>query len=272
MSLIRLQRIRADLTEFALEVWRTQHAINRSSHKTPIGESSLSSTVKSHTHSGFNKSTVPLPRGHLAFYRKIVPPTPCIAFRARVDYEDVEGKERAVLASAGEEAIYIWDLDEEGSVETIPTGLNKERIQVGLGILQWVKRLSLTSFQYIEFDEEYIFICSIAQIHVYSRSTQTKVISFPGKSDTSNELSLNSETPWSLSFSFDLVNNVENLPRQPVKQGEPDVEPEYYENWMGKLRGVEDYPGMQEGRAGNAGSPGRLESPGRLYKPQDFSA
>jgi hypothetical protein len=47
-----------------------------------------------------------------------------------VDYEEVEGKERAVLGTAGEEAVYIWDLDEEGRVETIPTGLTKERIQV----------------------------------------------------------------------------------------------------------------------------------------------
>lgn len=121
----------ADITsEFALEVWRTQQAIGRSTRKTTSAESPLSATLYSHTHPDFTKKTRPLPRGHLAFYRRIVPSTPCIAFRARVDYPGEEGKERAVLGTAGQEAVYIWDLDEEGRVETIPTGLSEERIQV----------------------------------------------------------------------------------------------------------------------------------------------
>lgn len=115
--------------DFALEVWRTQQAINRSSNKSSTDESPLSSTVYSHTDRSFTKKTESLPRGHLGFYRKISPPTPCIAFRARVDNEDVEGKERALLATAGEEAVYVWDLDDEGSLETIRIDLTGDRIQ-----------------------------------------------------------------------------------------------------------------------------------------------
>jgi uncharacterized protein (UPF0262 family) len=44
----------------------------------------------------------------------------------------VEGEERPVLATAGEEAVYIWDLEEEGSYETIRTELTGDRIQVSL--------------------------------------------------------------------------------------------------------------------------------------------
>lgn len=88
----------------------------------------------SHTHASFNAKTDPLPRGHLRFYRKITPPTLCNAFRARVDHEDIEGKERAVLATAGPEAIYIWDLDEEGKVETVKVDIDDgERISVSEG-------------------------------------------------------------------------------------------------------------------------------------------
>ena len=73
---------------------------------------------------GFNPRTHtgPLPKGHLAYYRTINPPTPCRAFRARVDHEGQLGKARAVLGTAGQEAAYIWDLDEEGKVETIEFG------------------------------------------------------------------------------------------------------------------------------------------------------
>jgi hypothetical protein len=118
------------LTEFGLEVWRTQHAITRSSNKGVNDTSPLCSTVYSHTDRSFTKKTQKLPKGHLGFYRKITPPTPCIAFRARIDHEDVQGKERALLATAGEQAVYIWDLDDEESLETIRTDLTGDRIQV----------------------------------------------------------------------------------------------------------------------------------------------
>jgi hypothetical protein len=42
----------------------------------------------------------------------------------------VQGKERALLATAGEQAVYIWDLDDEESLETIRTDLTGDRIQV----------------------------------------------------------------------------------------------------------------------------------------------
>jgi hypothetical protein len=66
----------------------------------------------------------------LGYYRKISPATPYIAFKAGIDNAGIEGEERAVLATAGEEAVYIWDLEEEGRVETIRTDLTGDRIQV----------------------------------------------------------------------------------------------------------------------------------------------
>jgi hypothetical protein len=47
-----------------------------------------------------------------------------------MDNEDVEGKERALLATAGSQAVYIWDLEEGEIVETIRTDLTGDRIQV----------------------------------------------------------------------------------------------------------------------------------------------
>lgn len=71
-----------------------------------------------------------LPRGHLAFYRRIMPPTDCIAFRARLDHEGTE-RERAVLGTAGEEAVFIWDLDDTEYVERIDIlPEHQRRIQV----------------------------------------------------------------------------------------------------------------------------------------------
>ena len=75
------------------------------------------------------------------------------------------------------------------------------------------------------------------------------------------------ETPWALSFKFDLLNNVDLLPRQSVGQNNNPIEGgEYYENWMASKKGHEDYPGVQEGQNPATGSPGRLLSP------RDFSA
>ena len=71
-----------------------------------------------------------LPRGHLSFFRRIMPPTDCIAFRARLDHEGTD-LERAVLGTAGEEAVYIWDLDDEDYVERIDISPEQQRrIQV----------------------------------------------------------------------------------------------------------------------------------------------
>ena len=127
------------ISDFALEVWRTQNAVNRSANKGLNNKSDLCDTVHSHTGPSFDKTTQPLPKGHLGFYRKIDPPTPCVAFRARVDQEDVEGKERALLATAGSQAVYIWDLEEGELVETIRTDLSGDRIQVSQSNRIWYR-------------------------------------------------------------------------------------------------------------------------------------
>lgn len=116
-----------------LYVYRTQPAIARSTRPNPPGHrrprgaiygESLNSDIDMESHTG------PLPRGHLSFYRQIIPPTDCIAFRARLDNEGT-AQERAVLGTAGTEAVYIWDLDDPSRVEKIPIAeTDRQRIQV----------------------------------------------------------------------------------------------------------------------------------------------
>jgi len=93
-------------------------------------------------------------------------------------------------------------------------------------------------------------------MHVFSRVTQKKIMTFPPSSDS----------PWSLSLKFDLLNKVKSLPRQPVDVSGNPADPEYHENWMAFQEGVEDYPGVQEG------SNGTTTLPGALRRPRDFSA
>ncbi len=64
----------------------------------------------------------------LRWYKALTPPTPCRAFRARTD----ERTGRAMLATAGIEAIYLWDLD-EGSYEAIPI-TDDDQDQDGLNV------------------------------------------------------------------------------------------------------------------------------------------
>ena len=115
-----------------LYVYRTQQAISRSAHPNPpsrrphgalYGES-ISTDIDMTTHTGR------LPRGHVAYYRHIIPPTDCIAFRARVDNLG-KPNERAVLGTAGEEGVYLWDLEDQERVERIMIPLEqRQRIQV----------------------------------------------------------------------------------------------------------------------------------------------
>ncbi|WVQ78842.1 hypothetical protein IAT38_000933 [Cryptococcus sp. DSM 104549] len=101
------------------------------------------------------------PRGHLTYSKTIRPPTSCMAFRARVDKEDQEG-ERVVLATAGEEAVYIWGLDDNDC----------ERY-----IIPIENRVELT---YVEFDDNYIFLCGADQMHTISRTTKERLLTFSG--------------------------------------------------------------------------------------------
>lgn len=84
----------------------------------------VSSTAQSHTHPDIfipEDPDSPLPRGHYAHFRTLSPPTSCIAFRLHVDAAD-SNSPRAVLASAGSEAIYIWHLEEDQPMEAITRG------------------------------------------------------------------------------------------------------------------------------------------------------
>ncbi|WVQ78840.1 hypothetical protein IAT38_000931 [Cryptococcus sp. DSM 104549] len=100
------------------------------------------------------------PRGHLTYNKTIRPPTSCSASRARVDKEGQEG-ERAVFATAGKEAVYIWGLDDDECERySIP---REEQVQP----------------MYVEFEDDYIFVCGEDQMHIISRATKKRHLTFP---------------------------------------------------------------------------------------------
>lgn len=147
----------------ALEVWRSGGA-RRRSDMLPCGQSSVAETAESHTDPDIftpADPVSPLLRGHLEHYRTLVPPTNCTAFRLHVDGAD-SPKPKAVLATAGTSAIYIWHLEEERPRQQITRG--------------WQ---DIGRPNYIELDDEYVFVCLDLQMHVYSRDTLSHVVSFP---------------------------------------------------------------------------------------------
>lgn len=126
-------------------MYRTQSAINLSVNPTPPPKkrSAISRTAWSSISSSYRAdqpSDIKLPRGHLAYYRTIIPPKPCRAFRARVDREDQEGQESVVLAAAGTKAIYLWDLEDEKGVETIevnPGAANTQELDLKVSLFTY---------------------------------------------------------------------------------------------------------------------------------------
>lgn len=68
----------------------------------------------------FKQSPPFLPDGGLAFYRQVTPPTPCHAFRARLDGEGTKD-ERVILGTAGQEAVYLWDVEDENQEPEVIT-------------------------------------------------------------------------------------------------------------------------------------------------------
>ncbi|KAK4690075.1 hypothetical protein P7C73_g33, partial [Tremellales sp. Uapishka_1] len=161
---------------FALEIWRTQLSVSRSARTTsPPGFSELSSSVMSFTHPAFEPASSPLPRGHLGFYRRIEPPTECHAFRIHVDQS-----EKAVLATAGSSGVYLWYLEEGCRMESVQVAPEDQRLGVAVS-LEGAHKVSVAdkTEQYVELDDDYVFVCHPRTINIYSRRTLAKVLSFP---------------------------------------------------------------------------------------------
>ncbi|KAL7424670.1 hypothetical protein Q5752_000354 [Cryptotrichosporon argae] len=148
-----------------LQVWRTQTAIDRST-RAADGEPELRCVafVDGAWTATTPDAASPLPKGHLAYFRTLVPPTSCNAFRARVDREFQDG-ERAVVATAGSDAAYVWDLETGQLLENY--GFEEiEELDRGL--------------QYIELDDNYLFVCVITGVLVFSRHTKRFLFPLPG--------------------------------------------------------------------------------------------
>lgn len=118
--------IRSDdhLGDFVFEVFRTPAAISRSSKPTPLpgSRSRLVATAHDPRDPSYHAASHigDIPRGYLAPFRTIVPPEPCFASRARLDYEGEGDKERATFCAVGYHRIYIWDLDDDQVSYDIP--------------------------------------------------------------------------------------------------------------------------------------------------------
>lgn len=120
-------------------------------------------------------------RGHLTYYKTLRPATECWAFRARMDKEGQEG-ERPVLGTAGREAIYLFGLA-DAMVETIQIQHQHVDRDISVSLIAVLpdRQLRMSNYvrQYIEFDDDYVFICGPVAMHVYSRQTKQLLNFFP---------------------------------------------------------------------------------------------
>ncbi|KAL1410723.1 hypothetical protein Q8F55_001665 [Vanrija albida] len=199
--------VTAELTpvDSVFEVWRNENARSRPGALPPTGVSPIAHTAESHYIWGEGEyrpgdESVPLPPGHMEFYRVLTPPVRCLAFRLHVD--DADGPHpRAVLAACGMPALYIWHLEEERPVDVIKrTGEDKGRVN------------------YIELDDHHIFVCHGRQMHVYSRATGTRVVSFP-------QLGTAARDAATVAFPLSIKNDFKAIPDEERHRDAPDVIP-----------------------------------------------
>ncbi|ODO04923.1 hypothetical protein I350_05533 [Cryptococcus amylolentus CBS 6273] len=101
-------------------------------------------------------------RGHLTYYRSISTPTDCFAFRARTNREGTD-KERPVVGFAGATHAYIYDLANDGYVESYSLAGDFMNQDVN----------------YIEFDDDFLFVCSDNDMRTFSRHTHKALSTFP---------------------------------------------------------------------------------------------
>jgi hypothetical protein len=116
-------------------IYRTAAAISRSKNPEPPlqGASDLTNTARSYIIAGYDPSTYtkPLPRGHLAYYKRFVSPTATPAFKARLDCEGVKMKEKVALGAVRTDTVYIWDVDDGTVMETMAIDLgDRAEVQV----------------------------------------------------------------------------------------------------------------------------------------------
>ncbi|WWC60402.1 uncharacterized protein I303_102974 [Kwoniella dejecticola CBS 10117] len=103
------------------------------------------------------------PRGHLTYYKTLTPRTDCFAFRARVD-KQYTPEERLVFGTSSSEEAYIYDLQSESDEEMERFAYEpKDRGRPN----------------YIEFDDDHLYICHQFSVNVYSRRTKRKLLTFP---------------------------------------------------------------------------------------------
>ncbi|CAK9785499.1 hypothetical protein CC85DRAFT_329220 [Cutaneotrichosporon oleaginosum] len=144
----------------AFEVWRNDQARKRSVLP-KIGVSNFTGESFADETYDPESLTSPLPRGHYEHFRTLLPPALARAYRLHIDREGTSTA-AAVLASCATAAIHIWHLDEAIEMETIKRGIEDQGTP-----------------NYIELDDNFVFVCDDWQMHVYLRETQAHLVSFP---------------------------------------------------------------------------------------------
>ncbi|BEI86053.1 hypothetical protein CcaverHIS002_0603400 [Cutaneotrichosporon cavernicola] len=176
----------------AFEVWRNAAARARCT----FPKQGVSHFMgKSHTEEEYDPAdpSSPLPRGHYEHYLTLRPPKPGRAYRMHVDREGTKNA-APVLATCATTAIYIWHLEEDIEMETIERGADDQG-----------------SPNYIELDDDYVFVCDDRQMHVYVRETRAHIVSFPPlRAPPRNIASLG--FPLSITDDFKAIPDADRLP------------------------------------------------------------
>ncbi|WWC88082.1 uncharacterized protein L201_002986 [Kwoniella dendrophila CBS 6074] len=136
---------------------------NRSSITHDTGYSFALNNHYEPTINPLNKEIQIPPKGHLTYFKTLTPRTECFAFRARIDKE-FTSDEKLVFGTSSDEEAYIFDLQSESSQEMERFVFDHE---------------DRGRPNYIEFDDNFLFICHRFSVNVYSRITKKKLTTFP---------------------------------------------------------------------------------------------
>jgi hypothetical protein len=80
--------------------------------------------------------------------------------------------------------------------------------------------------QYVEFDDEYVFLCFSAQVHIFSRKTRQRVASFPPLANSHNAIGV--------SFQFIEFEPIPRSDRDPPLS-KPDFQRTPMGEWIGRV-------------------------------------
>ncbi|GMK59875.1 hypothetical protein CspeluHIS016_0900920 [Cutaneotrichosporon spelunceum] len=177
------------------EVWRNATARARSTLLKLQKQGVSQFEGESHTDEAYDPAdpASPLPRGHYEHYLTLHPPKLGRAYRMHIDREGTQSA-APVLATCATPAIYIWHLEEDIEMETIIRGPDDAGTP-----------------NYIELDDDFVFVCDDWQMHVYARETRAHIVSFPPLHAAPRNIA-RLGFPLSITEDFKAIPDAERLP------------------------------------------------------------